>query len=107
MLKALRARCLVPLARFDPFTVKRGQVELKLKVPPAYGPTHVGLTVQEVRKMTRSERSRARDAMVDKDKPLFPYVGFGPKDGGIVAIKDANFLHKPKRKPRRARQRKE
>lgn len=103
--KALTAPCLVPLAKFDPFTVKRAQVELKLKVPPAYGPSHVGVTVQEVRKMTATERARERRRMEDKDKPLFPYVGFGPKDGGIAVIADAGRLHRPKPRPRRARAR--
>lgn len=97
--KVLSAPCLVPLARFDPFTVKRGEVELKLKVPPAYRPSHIGMTVQEVRKMTPQERERARKRMEDRDKPLFPYVAFGSKDGGIVPIDDAKFLHRVK--PRR------
>ena len=101
--KALKAPCLVPLARFDPFTVRRGRVELKLKVPSSYAPSHTGMTVQEVRKMTARERSRARERMEDKDKPLFPYIGFGPKDGAIAPIADARRLHRVK--PRRTRPR--
>jgi hypothetical protein len=97
--KALNAPCLVPLARFDPFTVKRGEVELKLKVPSAYSPSQIGMTVQEVRKMSAEERAQARADQEDKDKPLFPYVPFGPKAGTIVSISDAETLHQ--RKPRR------
>jgi hypothetical protein len=94
--KALNAPCLVPLAKFDPFTVKRGQVELKLKVPTAYSPSQIGMTVQEVRKMTAEERTAAREDMKDPDKPLFPYVGFGRKAGTIVGIADADQLHHQK-----------
>jgi hypothetical protein len=80
------------IAKFKPFTVKRGHVVLKLKVPDQFQPTFVGISVQEAKQV-----ARARTA--DAKQPNF--MGLGPKGGGIFSIVDARRLHT--RKGRRAK----
>jgi type I phosphodiesterase/nucleotide pyrophosphatase len=64
------------IARFKPFAVKRGPVRLRLKIPPQFHPTHLGLLVQEV----KSEGPRVK-------RPV------GKPGGGIAAIAGAGRLH--------------
>jgi hypothetical protein len=80
------------IARFKPFTVERGHVVLKLKVPDQFQPTHVGITVQEANALARAHKS---------DKGAASFIGIGPKAGGIYSIADAKRLHD--RKGRKAR----
>ena len=76
---------LVTLARFSPFTVKRGPgVELRFAVPPKYKPTNIGVLVQEAEKVSKENRKEGEP----------DFQGVGPQDGGIVSIKDASRLHK-------------
>ena len=73
-----RAR-LKSVARFKPFVVKRGPVRLRLKIPPQFRPTHLGVLAQEV----RSEGPGVK-------RPV------GRPGGGIAAIADARHLHRRK-----------
>lgn len=63
------------LAKFKPFTVKRGAVKLKLRVPPKFAPTHVGISVRELA----------------SGQPT------GPMAGTVVSVADARYLHRVKR----------
>lgn len=83
-------------ARFKPFTVERGHVTLKLKIPRRFEPTHIGVTVQEARLLPKDSRR-------EKDEPGFE--GFGDKGGGIVGIRNASRLHTVKGGERKRRRR--
>jgi hypothetical protein len=86
-----KKRRLKAMVHFKPFAVTRGpKVKLRLKVPPQYHPTHVGIVVQEV----------PSDKKADKKSGTLE--GDGPKDGSIVEIKDYQSLHKHKPAGRRA-----
>jgi hypothetical protein len=86
------------LASFAPFSVKRAKdANLKLKVPAVFKPTHVGVVVQQARKLSGRELSAARRAR----RPTFK--AYGARAGGIYRIKHANRLHT--RAPKRARKR--
>lgn len=63
------------LAKFKPFTIKRGPAKLKLKIPPKFSPTHVGVTVRE----------------------LVAGQPAGPVAGTVLAVADAKHLHRVKR----------
>jgi hypothetical protein len=89
------------LATFDPFSIKRSRrAKLTLRVPKVFKPTHVGIVVQQARKRSRREISRARRS--SKGKPVPTFVGYGVKMGAIYRIKDARYLHRraPKRSKR-------
>lgn len=99
------------LARFAPFTLKRGNVSLKLKVPKLYKPTHIGIVVQEV-KRTRSAKVSSRKAGSsgsEDSKPVKAFQGIGQKGGGILSVRDGKQLHTRKsaraKKKTRARKR--
>ena len=66
---------LYAIARFKPFPVRRGPVELKLRIPSQFRPTHLGVSVREVRDGAPA----------------------GEPGGGIARIADANRLHRVKR----------
>jgi hypothetical protein len=72
---------LFAIARFKPFLVKRGPVELKLRIPSQFRPTHLGVSVREVQDGAPT----------------------GRPGGGIAQIADATRLHTVKkgRTPRR------
>jgi hypothetical protein len=85
------------LASFAPFSIKRAKgANLKLKVPRVFKPTHVGVVVQQARKLSGREAAAARRAK----KPLFK--AYGARVGGIYRVKNANRLHTkaPKRRRR-------
>jgi hypothetical protein len=77
---------MVAIARFKPFTVKRGPVKLRLQVPDQFAPTHLGLVVQEVKAIRATTAANGKPASVLK--PI------GAKGGGIVQIGDAPLLHR-------------
>ena len=81
------------VVRFQPFTVQRGHVDLKLLVPDQFSPDHVGIVVQEAKKVKvrKSKKGRATPG----------FQGFGPKEGGVFAIDDAKRLHDVKGGKRR------
>jgi hypothetical protein len=88
------------LATFDPFPIKRAKdAKLTLKVPTVFKPTHVGVVVQQARRLTGREADAARR----KKAPMFKT--YGAKVGGIYRVKNARRLHTiaPKRatRPRR------
>lgn len=96
------------IARFDPFVVKRGHVTMRLKIPPQFRPTYVGVTVREVARTASGRRQLAGGAPCTRLRTFRP-VRFrctGPTAGSILSIRDAGRLHKPKvggRAPRRRR----
>lgn len=71
---------------------------MRLKVPPLFKPTHVGLTVREIAR-TRNGRRRRTGAQpctrLKTYKPV-PFRCTGPTRGVIVRIADAGRLHKRK-----------
>jgi hypothetical protein len=74
------------IARFKPFALKRGHVLLRLRIPDLYKPTHVGIFVQEARKLSVPQ--------VGPDgQPGPTFEPFGPAAGDIVEIADAAHLH--------------
>ena len=75
---------LYAIARFKPFVVKRGPVQLKLRIPSQFRPTHLGLSVREVE--------------VQADGGTTPV---GRAGGGIAKITDAGRLHTIKKGRRR------
>ena len=90
------------LASFDPFAIKRAKnAKLRLKVPTVFKPTHVGVIVQQARKLRPSEAAAAKR----KKEPLFK--AYGARIGGIYRIKNAGRLHTvaPKRSKKRPRPR--
>jgi Type I phosphodiesterase / nucleotide pyrophosphatase len=78
-----RAR-LSAIARFKPFSVKRGPVRLRLRIPARFRPTHLGVSVQQVE--TAADGSK---------QPV------GRPGGGIAQITDARRLHARKGAARR------
>jgi Type I phosphodiesterase / nucleotide pyrophosphatase len=80
-----RAR-LSAIARFKPFSVKRGPVRLRLRIPSRFRPTHLGVSVQQI-ETTESGEKRA----------------VGRPGGGIAQIADARRLHTRKGASRRGR----
>jgi hypothetical protein len=84
------ARSLKAIVRFDPFVVTRGKVTIKLKVPAQYAPTHIGVSVQEVR--DRAPGS-APPAGSTRKRPLSSFEPFGPISGALVQIRDSLRLH--------------
>jgi hypothetical protein len=99
---------LTGLARFKPFKLDRGHVDLRLRIPPGYKPTHVGVTVQEV---AAKVLTPAQQAGCKKSESLFcMYEPVGTAEGGIVKIVGAGNLHKvkggKKKKKKRKRKRK-
>lgn len=89
-------KTLKAIARFDPFIVKRGHVTIRLKVPPLFSPTYLGVTVREVVR-GRSARAGATEACTTL-KTLRPlhFRCAGPSQGLIVPIADASRLHRRK-----------
>lgn len=86
------------IARFDPFALKRGHVVLNLKIPELYKPSHVGLFVQEARRLDVPK--------VQPDgSPGLTFEAFGAAAGQIVRVVGADRLHdtKPKRSTARSR----
>jgi hypothetical protein len=98
--RAARVTHLKAIARFDPFAVKRGHVVMRLKIPPVFKPTYIGLTVQEITR-ARGASNERRAVPCTKIKPKKPlrFMCAGPKAGRIPKIIDAGRLHQ--RKPRR------
>jgi hypothetical protein len=76
------------IARFNPFALKRGHVVLKLKIPPLYRPTHIGMFLQEARRVVPSVKPDG--------SPGLSFEAFGPAAGKIVAIIDGGRLHETK-----------
>jgi len=87
-------RRLKAIAKFKPFTVQRGHVSLKLKVPPQFRPQFVGIAVQEAR--TVGSRPASGTAAATPN-----FLRLGPKAGGILRIADARRLHTRKQRARR------
>jgi hypothetical protein len=79
------------LVQFKPFTVPHGCVTIKLKVPPQFSPTHVGLTIQEAK--DRDVPPKQRLGGNGQSGASTTFVGVGPTKGLIVPIKDAVALH--------------
>ncbi|HEV2813186.1 MAG TPA: alkaline phosphatase family protein [Solirubrobacteraceae bacterium] len=73
------------IARFKPFTVKRGPVRLRLRIPKRFRPTHLGVSVQQVETVEGQTRT------------------VGKPGGGIAQIADARRLHLRKGATRRLR----
>jgi hypothetical protein len=73
------------IARFNPFALKRGHVVLKLKIPPLYKPTHIGVFVQEARRVVPSVKPDGSAGL--------SFEAFGPAAGKIVPIGEATHLH--------------
>jgi hypothetical protein len=84
------ARRLVAIARFKPFTIKRGPAKLRLRVPDQFAPQYIGVSVQQVVTIGRTGAAATGNAKT-VEKPI------GPKAGGIAAIDDAKWLHQRKR----------
>jgi hypothetical protein len=84
------ARRLVAIARFKPFTIKRGPAKLRLRVPDQFAPQYIGVSVQQVVTVGRTGAAATGNAKT-VEKPI------GPKAGGIAAIGDAKWLHQRKR----------
>ncbi|MGH2956596.1 MAG: hypothetical protein ACRDL6_06340, partial [Solirubrobacterales bacterium] len=87
---------LTGLAKFKPFKLDRGHIDLRLRIPKAYRPTHVGVTVQEVRANTL-DAVTSQQCQQSGDFFCF-YNKVGGPEGGIVQIADARTLHKVKGK---------
>jgi hypothetical protein len=98
--RAARRTNLKAIARFDPFAVKRGHVRMRLKIPPLFKPTYIGVTVQEITRVHAASngRSPVQCTTIKPKKPL-KFMCVGPKAGRIPRIVDARRLHQ--RKPRR------
>jgi hypothetical protein len=79
------------VVHFKPFKVQRGPAKIKLQVPARFAPDHVGVIVQEVREVKTPPKERLGGNGSSGEQTNFE--GFGPKDGGIVAIADSNKLH--------------
>ena len=96
--RAARRRTVVKtLASFDPFSIKRAKnAKLTLRVPAVFKPTHVGVVVQQARRLS------GREAAVAKRKKLPLFKAYGARKGGIYRINNARRMHTiaPK-KPRR------
>jgi hypothetical protein len=76
------------LASFAPFSIKRAKdAKLTLKVPEVFKPTHVGIVVQQARKLS------GRDATIARRKKLPLFRAYGARKGGIYRIKNARRLH--------------
>jgi hypothetical protein len=88
---ARRRNKLKAVVHFKPFKVQRGPAKIKLQVPARFAPDHVGVIVQEVREVKSPPKERMGGNGSSGEQTNFE--GFGPKDGGIVAIADANKLH--------------
>jgi type I phosphodiesterase/nucleotide pyrophosphatase len=96
---------LKPIARFDPFVVKRGHVTMRLKVPPLFKPTYVGIHVREIARTASGRRllSGGQPCTKLKTRKPVPFRCTGPTRGVILPIADAGRLHKQKgvvKKPR-------
>jgi hypothetical protein len=85
---------LTGIARFKPFKLDRGHIDLRLRIPKAYKPTHVGVTVQEV-VANVLDATTARQCQTSGNFFCF-YSKVGVPDGGIVRLGDARTLHKVK-----------
>lgn len=98
---------LKPIARFDPFVVSRGHVTMRLKVPPLFKPTYVGLTVRQIAHLPNGRRrlSGAQPCTRLKTRLKVKFRCVGATRGAILRIVDAGYLHKRKggarRPPRR------
>jgi Type I phosphodiesterase / nucleotide pyrophosphatase len=90
------------IARFDPFIVRRGHVVIRLKVPPLFSPTYIGMTVQQVARNGAASGASARGpglvpcTRVRPQRPL-RFMCVGPTAGVIAPIQDATRLHQRKR----------
>jgi len=106
--RVVRVVRLKPIARFDPFVVKRGHVKMSLKVPKLFRPTYVGLTVREIARTASGSRRRtgAQPCTKLRTRKKVPFRCMGPTRSAIVRIADANRLHKRKPKGRAAPKRK-
>jgi hypothetical protein len=95
--RSARVVRLKAIARFDPFVVKRGHVTMRLKVPPLFKPSYVGVTVREIA-TSGSRRRRVGGVACSSLKTLkrVPFRCTGPSSGAILPIADAVHLHKPK-----------
>jgi hypothetical protein len=91
--RARRVR-LKPIARFDPFVVKRGHVTMRLKVPKLFKPTYVGMTVRQVVRPRGAAGAQACTRLKTQKPVRFSCTG--PSAGRIVRIADARYLHKRK-----------
>jgi type I phosphodiesterase/nucleotide pyrophosphatase len=89
------------IAQFDPFTLKRGPVKMKLKVPPQFKPTHIGIVVQEAKKIGKTackkKFSALKKAALKKGRrpptQVLCYDGVGTPAGSIIQIKAGDLLH--------------
>jgi hypothetical protein len=91
------------LAKFPPFTITRGPVDLLFGIPKHFSgirtPTHVGISVQELRLLNPGHRSgclKDPSRMVGPRTSRHPYCLFEPigqRTGNIVPIQDFNRLH--------------
>jgi hypothetical protein len=95
---------LTGLARFKPFKIDRGHIDLRLQIPRDYRPTHVGVTVQEVLLRTLTPDQQA--ACKKSESLLCLYQPTGVAEGGIVKIVGANKLHAVKGKKKKRKRRK-
>ena len=87
------------IARFDPFVVKRGHVTIRLKIPPLFRPTHVGMVVREIlRRNGKRVRTGGEACTKLKTRKPVPFRCTGPSRGLIFKIADAGYLHKTKAK---------
>lgn len=90
---------LTGLARFKPFKIDRGHVDLRLRIPRDYRPTHVGVTVQQI---LLKPLTAAQQAACKKSQSLFClYQPTGTAEGGIVRIAGARKLHATKGKAKK------
>jgi hypothetical protein len=95
-------RTLKAIARFDPFIVKRGHVTIRLKVPPLFSPTYLGVTVREVARGRAAARGAATESCTTLKtiKPL-RFRCTGPSQGLLLSIADGSRLHQRKGAVRR------
>jgi hypothetical protein len=83
------------LARFNPFKLDRGHVDLRLLLK-TYRPTHVGVSVQEI---SPFEPDPVTAAACQRTGNFFCFYNkVGSADGGIVRILDAKRLYSVKGK---------
>jgi hypothetical protein len=85
------------IARFDPFVVKRGHVKIRLKIPPLFKPTYIGVTVREVASGGSGQGHAATVpcSSIKTRKPV-KFQCTGPARGLLVPIADATRLNKRK-----------
>lgn len=90
---------LKPIARFDPFVVKRGHVTMRLKIPRQFKPTYIGMTVREIAHSPNGTRrlSGGQPCTTQKTRKPVRFRCTGPTRGAIVRIADAGRLHKTKK----------